>query len=96
VCRGIQRGRCLKDHFGILKLAVNVLKHGEGRSYKELLDKPALPFKLKKPGEAFFNEGDVAEVHTLIEVDDAFVIDCARTIREVSDVIQKARPEFIP
>jgi hypothetical protein len=86
----------LKEHFSTLKLAINVLKHGKGRSYNELLAMPALPFKLKKPSEDFFNEGDVAEMQTLIEVDDAFVIDCAKTIREITEVIQKVRPGFTP
>lgn len=85
----------LREHFGLLKLAINVLKHGEGRSYKDLIEKPTLPFKIKKPDENFFNEGDVSEVQTLIEVHDAFVIDCATTIRDVTEVIQKARPDFI-
>lgn len=91
-CAGAVR---LKEHFGLLKLAINVLKHGEGRSYNELLGKAALPFNMKKPGEDFFDEGDVSEVQTLIEVDDAFVINCSTTIRAVTEVIQKARPEFI-
>ena len=85
----------LKDHFVTLRLAINVLKHGEGRSYKELLAKPKLPFKIKTPEEDFFNEGDVSEVQTLIEVNDTFVIDCARTIRAVTEVIQRAQPDFI-
>ena len=54
-----------------------------------------LPFKIKQPNENFFNEGDVSEVSTLIEVDDDFVMNRAKTIRDVSDVSHRARPEFI-
>jgi len=46
----------------------------------------------RQPGEAFFFEGDVSEVATLIEVDDAFVLSCAEVIRQVSEIVQKARP----
>ncbi len=86
----------LEERFSNLRLAINVLKHGKGRSYTELLEKAAaLPFRIKQPDENFFNEGDVSEVSTLIEVDDAFVMNCAETIRDVSRTIQRARPEFI-
>jgi len=90
-----QGARELEGRFENLRLAVNVLKHGEGRSYRDLLEKQALPFRIKRPDEAFFNEGDVSKVSTLIEVDDAFVMNCAATIRQVADAIQRARPEFI-
>jgi hypothetical protein len=85
----------LRMKFSVLRQAINALKHGEGRSYAELLAMPSLPFAIKKPNEDFFDEGDVSEVQTLIDVDDAFVINCANTIREVLDVIQKSRPSFI-
>jgi hypothetical protein len=62
-----------------------VLKHGRGRSYDALVKKAsALPFRVKRPGESFFCEGDIAEVSTLVEVDDAFLLSCAEIIREVS------------
>ncbi len=85
----------LEERFHNFRLAVNVLKHGEGESYRELLKKTRLPFRIKKPDEGFFNEGDVSEISTLVEVDDAFVMTCATTIREVTDAIQRVRPEFI-
>jgi hypothetical protein len=86
----------LAERLSHLRLAINVLKHGEGRSYEDLLAKvAALPFRLKRPGDNFFSEGDVSEVSTLIDVDDAFIMHCARTIREVSEAIQKVRPDFI-
>ncbi|WP_423200847.1 DUF4375 domain-containing protein (plasmid) [Cupriavidus sp. H19C3] len=86
----------LKEKFEDLQAAVNVLKHGTGRSYNYLVGKAAtLPFRVKLPGQAFFSEGDVSEVATLIEVDDAFVLSCAEVIRDVSDVIRTARPNFV-
>lgn len=83
----------LKEQFADLQLAINVLKHGRGRSYDALVVKAdRLPFRVKRPGEAFFFEGDVSEVTTLVEVDDAFVVGCANVIRRVSESVQKARP----
>ena len=83
----------LKERVIDLQLAINVLKHGRGRSYDALTAKAdRLPFRTKKRGEAFFFEGDVSEVATLIEVDDAFVLSCAEVIRQVSETVQKARP----
>lgn len=81
----------LQERFSDLQLAVNVLKHGKGRSYDALVQKSgSLPFRIKLPGEAFFNEGDVAEVSTLVEVDDAFVLLCAEVIYAVSVSIKSA------
>lgn len=86
----------LKERFSDLQLAINVLKHGRGRSYDGLIAKSGvLPFRLKLPGEAFFYEGDVSEVTTLIEIDDAFVRHCAEVIREVCAVIRRVRPDFL-
>ena len=85
----------LKERFGDLILAINVLKHGRGRSYNALVAKAdKLPFRVKLPDEAFFSEGDVSEVSTLIEVDDAFVRSCSGAIREVSETIRAVRPGF--
>ena len=75
----------LRGSFGDLQLAINVLKHGRGRSYDTLVGKAnELPFRVKLPDEHFFNEGDVSEVSTLIDIDDAFVRRCAAVIREVT------------
>lgn len=85
----------LKEHFEDLYFAVNVLKHGRGKSYDVLVAKAGtLPFRVKMPDESFFCEGDVSEVSTLIEVDDAFVQLCGDVISEVSGVIRRMRPEF--
>ena len=84
----------LNERFSNLQLAINVLKHGQGRSYTVLLAKETpLPFNIKRPGDHFF-ERDVAEVSTLIEVDDSFVLSCAQTIRDVAAVIHRARRGF--
>ena len=86
----------LKERFSDLQLAINVLKHGRGRSYSTLVAKAGtLSFRVKLPGEGFFYEGDVSEISTLIEVDDTFVLSCAQVIREVSEVIRRVRPEFL-
>lgn len=88
----------LKDRFDDLRKAINVLKHGRGSSYDALVAKAQagdLPFKVKLPGQAFFFEGDVSEVPTLIEVDDTFVLSCAEVIRDVSATIERSGRYFI-
>jgi hypothetical protein len=85
----------LKERFDNLQLAINVLKHGKGRSYEALLEKHDLSFKVKQPTEAFFFEGDVSEVSTLVHVDDEFVVDCAQVIRRVAAAIRTSRPNFV-
>ena len=78
----------LHDRFDQFICAINVLKHGEGRSYDALVSKSELlPFKIKLLGKNFFDEGDVPEINTLIEVDDNFVLDCADLIDKVSNEI---------
>ncbi|MFM5646353.1 hypothetical protein [Aeromonas caviae] len=85
-----------KERFEDIYLAVNVLKHGRGRSYDALVAKAkTLPFRIKLPDESFFFEGDVSEVSTLVEVDDAFVQHCGTIISDVSEVIRRVRPEFV-
>ena len=85
----------MKERFDDLFLAVNVLKHGRGRSYNLLVAKAeTLPFRIKLPDESFFFEGDVSEVSTLVEVDDTFVQRCGDIISDVSGVIRRVRPEF--
>jgi len=85
----------LNEHVNDLFLAINVLKHGRGRSYDALVAKAeALPFRIKLPDQPFFFEGDVSEVSTLVQVDDTFVQLCGKVISDVSEVISRARPEF--
>ena len=83
----------LKRRFSLFVHAINVLKHGRGRSYDALLaEGDNLPFRIKRPDESFFFEGDVSEVSTLIEVGDRFVLGCAEVIRDVSSVIVRVHP----
>jgi len=85
-----------KERFDDICLAINVLKHGRGRSYDALVAKAkTLPFRIKLPDEFFFFEGDVSEVSTLVEVDDKFVQYCGNVISDVSEVIRRVRPEFV-
>jgi hypothetical protein len=85
----------LKEKLSVFQMAINVLKHGRGRSYNALVAKAdSLPFKVKQPTQPFFNEGDVSEISTLIEIDDDFIMGCAEIIRDVSSVIRKVRPNI--
>lgn len=80
-----------KERFEDLCCAINVLKHGRGKSYDTLVAKAeSLPFRIKLPDESFFFEGDVSEVSTLVEVNDEFVKHCLDVIREVSDCIESS------
>jgi hypothetical protein len=88
--------RDLGRRFENYQLAVNVLKHGRGRSYDTLVERSNdLPFRLLLPSESFFEEGDVSEVSTLVEVNDEFVRQCAVLIHEVSTVLRRIRPDLI-
>src|SRR5690606_27217382 len=85
----------LKNRFENFNCAINTLKHGTRKSYNALVAKSSsLPFKIKLPGEDFFDEGDVSEITTLIEVNDKFVLDCAKLIEEVSNEIRKVNTDF--
>ena len=85
----------IKERFNDLISAINVLKHGRGKSYATLVKKAKmLPFRIKLPDESFFFEGDVSEISTLIEVDDAFVQNCGEVISGVSEVIRRVCPLF--
>lgn len=78
----------LADRMNNYRLAVNVLKHGEGRSYDKLLARRAsLPFPIKGRGEAFFNEGDVSEVAGLIDTRGRFVDNCTELLNEIRAVL---------
>jgi hypothetical protein len=86
----------LKGRFADHRLAINVLKHGRGQSYDSLVAKAAeLPFRVKLPWQTFFFEGDVSEVSTLIDVDDAFVLSCVEVVGRVSEVVSKVPRAFV-
>jgi len=85
----------LKEAFEDLAIAINVLKHGRGRSYDALVAKAEkLPFRVKLPHEAYFFEGDVSEVSTLVEVDDEFVQRCGNVIGKISEVLRGAHQDL--
>ena len=78
--------------FRDVQLAVNVLKHGQGRSHNELMArKDELPFLVRAVDE-FFSEGDVSEIATLVQVDGAFLRHCSETIDLVAALIKRVRP----
>jgi hypothetical protein len=82
----------LLDKFIDLELANNALKHGRGRSYNALLarNRGTLHVQIKQPGEVFFEEGDVSEINTLINVDENFINHCVAVIEAVSDVVSNS------
>jgi hypothetical protein len=81
--------------FNWYALAVNVLKHGKGRSYEQLLaEADRLPFRVKLQDESFFSEGDVSEIGTLVKVDSSFVLGCAEVIRDASLVVRRVSQTF--
>ena len=84
-CRLKKKGLVeLNERFEIFNSAINVLKHGTGRSYDFLISKSnVLPFKIKQKDQAFFFEGDMSEVDTLIDVDNTFILNCAKLIDDV-------------
>lgn len=84
----------LLDRFNYFIAAINVLKHGRGKSYDTLVKSESLPFRIKLPGESFYSEGDVSEVSTLVNVDDKFVLNCAELIEQVFKEIKKDYPIF--
>lgn len=76
--------------FELYWLAINVLKHGDGASYDRLLKKSAsLPFRIKRDGEWFFEEGDLAENHSLVLVDDSFLLECAEIISSITSALEE-------
>lgn len=80
----------LKVRFEQFNCAINVLKHGRGSSYDKLVQSTSpLPFKILRPGEFFFDEGDVSEISTDIEVNDNFINNCLDVINKVSTIINK-------
>lgn len=82
--------KILEKRFSQFTAAINVLKHGRGRSYDSLLTEIGeLPFRMKRPDQDFFAEGDLGEVNTLIEVDNVFVKNCVELIGKVTELIKK-------
>ena len=79
----------LAELLNCYQLAVNVLKHGDGQSYRRLLEQTdQLPFKVKTKDQAFFDEGDVSEIPLLVDADEAFVGGLADTIEATLHAIK--------
>ncbi len=71
----------LAERLWLFGLAINVLKHGEGRSHQALLQaRERLPFAVRQSDELFAEEGDVAEPEDLILADEKFVRECCDVI----------------
>ena len=71
------------------RLAVNVLKYGEGRSHQELLARAdKLEFKVRADGDHFHEEGDVSDVGILVDADDQFVRRCAELIEQAAEAVR--------
>jgi len=79
----------LVERFRDYRDAINVLKHGEGRSYDRLLARKAvLAFDVKDRGIPFFHEGDVSEVSRLVAANAPFVEQCVDTIDEIVGILE--------
>ena len=81
----------LSDTFGDYLKAINVLKHGLGRSHNMLVAKSeVLDFDIKPNYESFFEEGDVSEGQQLIDVGNEFVTRCIELIEQTLNVARSA------
>ena len=79
--------------FDNYRLAINVLNHGRGHSYNQLVErKSELEFKIKGLNEDFFFEGDISEVNILVDADGIFARRCAALIEEVAALINNTSP----
>lgn len=85
----------LEQRFSDLLMAINVLKHGTGRSYEDLLKRrETLPFRVRAEDE-FFEEGDVSELHFLIKADEEFLAYSAALVEEVTTQLRISKPDLI-
>lgn len=84
----------LAERFLDYRCAVNVLKHGAGRSHERLLERQArLDFAVREVEQPFHDEGDVSEVSTLVRADVAFVTNCARVVEDVTSALRRTIPD---
>jgi hypothetical protein len=84
----------LAARFRRYRLAINVLKHGEGNSWVELRreDRGSLEFRIKSPNGLFEDEGDVSEGQHFIDADDEFVRGCADLIELTLHLVRDENP----
>lgn len=77
--------------FSDIELAINALKHGEGKSHQSLVTKKGgvLETLIKDNHNQFLNEGDVSEVDVLVDVNNKFVIECIDVITKVTEFIKR-------
>lgn len=86
----------LKEDFNNFYLAINALKHGDGKSYKSLISKiSTLNFVVESSNTPTFEEGDVSGIFGRVRVDDGFIENCLEIIEKVSKCIKTHRPDFI-
>lgn len=84
----------LAERFLDYRDAINVLKHGAGRSHDRLLDRSdRLDFRVRALDQPFHDEGDVSEVSTLVRADLAFVRNCGRLVGEVAEALRRTMPD---
>jgi len=83
----------LQEEFYEFQCAINVLKHGRGRSYDALVGKAStLPFRVVLPDGEDLDEGDVSQVYSLVKVDDDFIQACSLMVQAVAAAIQQTVP----
>jgi len=84
--KGLQELATRFDHY---RLAINVLKHGEGQSFDRLFaHQDILEFDIKQSNDWFDGEGDITESQFLIDADGNFVLACAELIQEIYNEVR--------
>jgi hypothetical protein len=78
----------LADSIHQYYLAINVLKHGKGASYRELLNTPSAQFRVKPAEDIIAEDADTSE--SLIEIAvPGFFDGLTATILEAYDFLEK-------
>ena len=71
----------LAENFENLRLAINTLKYGEGRSHTTLLERVQdLPFAVRDVSDSFCEEGDVCPLPDLVEASPEFLEACCDVV----------------
>ena len=80
----------LAERFLDYRAAINVLKHGTGKSHERLIARRTqLDFLVRELDQPFDDEGDVSEVSTLVRADVEFVRKCARLVEDVAAALRR-------
>jgi len=88
----------LAERFLDYRAAINVLKHGTGKSHQRLIARRAqLDFPVRELDQPFHDEGDVSEISTLVRADVEFVRKCARLVEEIATALRRTieNPEVL-